>query len=92
MEESIRQVVFSFVNGNSRSFTSHDFINKLILEDRNTYDEVLQLFHGRRALAHAYLANYLRNHTAELEITRDANKAMTFNVNSNITESRIWNH
>lgn len=48
--------------------------------------------HGRRALAHAYLANYLRYHTAELEITRDANKAMTFNVNSNITESRIWNH
>ncbi len=37
-------------------------------------------------------ANYLRYHTAELEITRDANKAMTFNVNSNITESRIWNH
>ncbi len=92
MKESIRQVVFSFVNGNSRSFTSHDFINKLILEDRNTYDEVLQLFHGRRALAHAYLANYLRYHTEELGITRDANKAMTFNVNSNISESRIWNH
>jgi hypothetical protein len=92
MEESIRQVVFSFVNGNSQSFNSHDFINKLILEDRNVYDDVLEHFHGRRALAHAYFANYLRYHTEDLGITRDASKAMTFNVNSNISASRIWNH
>ena len=86
----VQNVLTAYLRGNSSSFTSHDFISKFIIDHRETYELLLAEFNGRQNLAHAYIANYLRNHARRL-IKRDSLKARTFNVTGNLSESRIWN-
>ncbi|GEM_PF-6892396 len=85
-------VIASFRNGNTNTFTSHDFINKFVYDFNEQYQELLNKYKGSKRITHSLIANYLRYHASELGITRNASKAKTFNVNGNVTESRVWSH
>ena len=90
--KDVELVIASFRNGNADTFTSHDFINKFVYDCNEQYLTLLKKYNGNKRTTHSVMANYLRYHANKLGIARGESKAYTFNVNGNLTVSRVWNH
>lgn len=82
----------TIINMMESKFDSHDFISKFIQLHQRDYEAILAHFQGRKNLAHAYIANFLRIHAPKLGIDRNARKKASYNVNGNKSENRIWNN